>query len=73
MGHSVIFQLIERTLSPMGEITKPPGQETSMKRFAVAAIAVSLLGASVAMADGHHDRDGRDNWSGEHRDFDGRC
>ena len=45
-----------------------------MKRFAVAAIAVSLLGASVAMADGHHDhdRDGRDNWSGEHRDFDGR-
>jgi Ni/Co efflux regulator RcnB len=48
-----------------------------MKRFAVAAIAVSLLGASVAMADGHHDHDGRDNWSGEHRsgehrDFDGR-
>src|SRR5258708_39529807 len=43
-----------------------------MKRFAVAAIAVSLLGASVAMADGHHDHDGRDNWSGEHRDADGR-
>ena len=43
-----------------------------MKRFAVAAIAVSLLGASVAMADGHHDHDGRGNWSGEHRDFDGR-
>ena len=43
-----------------------------MKLFAVAAIAVSLLGASVAMADGHHDHDGRDNWSGEHRDFDGR-
>lgn len=43
-----------------------------MKRFAVAAIALSLLGASVAMADGHHDHDGRDNWSGEHRDFDGR-
>lgn len=45
-----------------------------MKRFAVAAIAVSLLGASVAMADGHHDhdRDGRDSWSGEHRDSDGR-
>jgi len=47
----------------------PAQEETSMKRFAVAAIAVSLLGASVAMADGHddHDRDGRGNWSGEHR------
>ena len=43
-----------------------------MKRFAVAAIAVSLLGASVAMADDHHEHDGRDHWSGEHRDFDGR-
>jgi Ni/Co efflux regulator RcnB len=47
-----------------------------MKRFAVAAIAVSLLGASVAMADDHHDhdhdRDARNNWSGEHRGFDGR-
>jgi Ni/Co efflux regulator RcnB len=43
-----------------------------MKPFAVAAIALSLLGASVAMADDHHDRDGRDNWSGEHRQFDGR-
>jgi Ni/Co efflux regulator RcnB len=43
-----------------------------MNRFAVAAIALSLLGTSVAMADGHHDRDGRGNWSGEHRDFDGR-
>jgi len=42
-----------------------------MKRFAVAAIAVSMLGASVAMADGHHEHDGRD-WSGEHRDLDGR-
>ena len=43
-----------------------------MKRFAIAAIALSLFGASVAMADGHHDRDGREHWSGEHRDFDGR-
>ena len=43
-----------------------------MKRFAVAAIALSLLGASVAMADDHHDRGGRDGWSGEHRDFGGR-
>jgi Ni/Co efflux regulator RcnB len=43
-----------------------------MKRFAVAAIALSLLGASVAMADDHHEHDGRDHWSGEHRDFDGR-
>jgi Ni/Co efflux regulator RcnB len=43
-----------------------------VKRFAAAAIAVSLFGASAAMADGHHDRGGRDNWSGEHRDFDGR-
>jgi Ni/Co efflux regulator RcnB len=46
--------------------------ETSMKRFAVAAIALSLIGASVAMADDHHDRDGRDGWSGEHRDFEHR-
>jgi Ni/Co efflux regulator RcnB len=46
--------------------------ETSMKRLAVAAIAVSLLGASVAMADGHYDHDGRGSRSGEHRDFDGR-
>jgi Ni/Co efflux regulator RcnB len=43
-----------------------------MKRSVAAVIALSLLGASVAMADGHHDRDGRDNWSGEHRDFEHR-
>jgi Ni/Co efflux regulator RcnB len=43
-----------------------------MKRFAVAAIAFSLLGTSVAMADGHHDHDGRGGWSGEHRDSDWR-
>jgi len=43
-----------------------------MKRFAAAAITLSLLGASVAMADDHHDHDRRDHWSGEHRDSDGR-
>jgi len=46
-----------------------------MKPFAVAAIALSLLGASVAMADDHHDRGDRGDhghWSGERRDFDGR-
>jgi Ni/Co efflux regulator RcnB len=55
-----------------GEQATPAQKETSVKRFAVAAIALSLLGASVAMADDHHDRGGRDGWSGEHRDFGGR-
>ena len=40
-----------------------------MKRFtAAAAIALSLLGASVAMADGRHDRDEGHHWAGDHRD-----
>lgn len=44
-----------------------------MKRFtAAAAIALSLLGASVAMADGRHDRDDGHHWAGDHRDFDNR-
>jgi Ni/Co efflux regulator RcnB len=43
-----------------------------MKRFtAAAAIALSLLGASVAMADGRYDHDGH-RWAGEHRDSDNR-
>jgi hypothetical protein len=43
-----------------------------MKRFtAVAAIALSLLGASVAMADGRYDHGGH-RWAGEHRYFDNR-
>ena len=47
-----------------------------MKRFTAAALVLSLAGASVAMADGHHDHDGgRDggregrDWSAQHRDF----
>jgi Ni/Co efflux regulator RcnB len=44
-----------------------------MKRFtAAAAIALSLLGASVAMADGRHDHDEGHRWAGEHRDFENR-
>ena len=50
-----------------------------MKRMTVAALVLSLAGASVAMADGHHERDddhegnrgGRD-WSAQHRDRDDR-
>jgi len=40
-----------------------------MKRFtAAAAIALSLLGASVAMADGRHDHDEGHHWAGDRRD-----
>jgi Ni/Co efflux regulator RcnB len=43
-----------------------------MKRFAAAAVALSLVAASVAMADDRHDHDDRRGWSAEHHDFDGR-
>ncbi len=40
-----------------------------MKRFtAAAAIALSLLGASVAMADGRYDHDEGHHWGSDHRD-----
>jgi Ni/Co efflux regulator RcnB len=42
-----------------------------MKRFAVAAIALSLLGTSVAMADGHHGWDHRGDYRGDHREWHG--
>ena len=43
-----------------------------MKRFAAAAIALSFVGASVAMADGRHDQDHRRNWSADHSESDVR-
>jgi len=43
-----------------------------MKRFTAATIALSLLGASVAMADGRYDRNEGHHWAGDHRDFDNR-
>lgn len=44
-----------------------------MKRFtAAAAIALSLLGTSVAMADGRYDRDDGHHWAGEQRGYDNR-
>jgi Ni/Co efflux regulator RcnB len=42
-----------------------------MKPFTATAIALSLLGASAAMADGHYGHDDGRHWSAEHRDFDG--
>jgi Ni/Co efflux regulator RcnB len=43
-----------------------------MKRLIGAATALVLATASVAMADDHHARDDRRDWSVEHRDFDNR-
>jgi len=43
-----------------------------MKRFTAAAIALSLLSVSVAMADEHRDHGDEHHWSAEHRDFDRR-
>ena len=43
-----------------------------MKRLIGAALALSLVTASVAMAGEHRDYNDRRDWSAEHRDFDSR-
>jgi len=43
-----------------------------MKRLIGAATALVLATASVAMANDHHERNDRRDWSVEHRDFDNR-